>query len=115
MKSNKSVEWVEEQCQARWVERDRFRVMCGHPMPCPKHSDREEYIQNLIDKAVEAERERFLKMSRKVMNGLITENVKDVEASDLKNTDSRLTYLLGLNDSAEDYEEELRNKLTKEK
>ena len=38
---------LNKECQVRWKE-GRQNVVCGHPMPCPKHTKREEWKKDLI-------------------------------------------------------------------
>lgn len=40
-----SLEIKNKECQARWSERG-FNVVCGHPFPCPRHTDFEEEIKS---------------------------------------------------------------------
>ena len=38
---------LNKECQVRWKERG-INVVCGHPLPCPKHTNREQWIGDLI-------------------------------------------------------------------
>ena len=45
-------------CQVRWVEISKYgskmNIMCGHPLPCPKHTDIKQYRKQ-VAKAIAEE------------------------------------------------------------
>jgi len=45
------VELLNEDCQYRWTELTpmgrKINIVCGHPMPCPKHSNVDEWRKNI--------------------------------------------------------------------
>ncbi len=37
------------ECQVKWIEGGVHHVMCGNPLPCPKHSNRTLFIYTLVN------------------------------------------------------------------
>jgi hypothetical protein len=60
------------ECQVRWKEQG-YNTLCGHPLPCPKHTDIEKWRLEVIS--------AILKLFNKEMLRLIGEDeeVKNIE------------------------------------
>jgi hypothetical protein len=58
------------ECQVRWKEQG-YNTLCGHPLPCPKHTDIEKWRLEVISAITKLFKERMLELigSDKDMSG----------------------------------------------